>query len=329
MIDEDKIEFEITRQVEQENIEDSGLDLNAAVNRVPRCHAVSQPARSDDHQQNWVLADFEIGGPLGKGKFGNVYLARTKKTHHVVALKVLFKSQIVKADMQHQLLRETEIHSRMRHPNILQMLGWFHDEKKIYLILEYAAGGELFKLLRRQHRFDEVTTSKYVYQVSRALRCCHRNEVIHRDLKPENILLDIHGNVKISDFGWSVHAPSLRRKTMCGTVDYLAPEIVRRRSYSEKVDVWTVGILTYELIVGSPPFESPTTEITYSRIASVLYKIPHYVSPMASSFIKWILRRNPDERPSLDEVMRSEFVRIHKRHILNDNPESSRRKRRK
>ncbi|KAI0982618.1 hypothetical protein GJ496_006882 [Pomphorhynchus laevis] len=214
---------------------------------------------------------------------------------------ILFKSQLKKGRVQHQLLREIEIQSRLRHPNILQMLGWFHDKNRIYLILEYAAQGELFKILRNKRRFDENTTSKYIYQVCRALRCCHRNEVIHRDLKPENILLDIDGNVKISDFGWSVHAPSFRRKTLCGTIDYLAPELVQHRTYSEKVDVWTVA---------------STTDVTYSRIIAVIYHIPDYVSSIASSFIRWILRKDPLNRPSLDEVLKSEFVRIHKRFAI-------------
>lgn len=312
------IENEICKEVDKDNVEDSGVLRETLRDIDTSCVIESQSdvvKLKPGVERNWVLSDFEIGGPLGKGKFGSVYLARTA-SGHIVALKILFKSKLSQAKMQHQLLREVEIHSRLRHPNILQMLGWFHDLKKVYLILEYAAGGELFKILRKKRRFEEIEASKIIYQVSRALRCCHRNEVIHRDLKPENILLGIDGDVKISDFGWSVHAPSLRRKTMCGTIDYLAPELVNNHTYSEKVDVWTVGVLTYELLVGSPPFESTDTKVTYSRISAVIYKMPQYISTVAASFIRSILRRNPDERPSLDEIMKMDFPLLHKRSAL-------------
>jgi len=161
----------------------------------------------------WKLSDFDIGKPLGKGKFGNVYLAREKKSHYIVALKVLFKSQLQKNEVEHQLRREIEIQSHMRHPHILRLFGYFWDETRIYLILEFAARGEMYKLLQKQPggHFDEAKTAKYVGQLAKALKYCHQHNVIHRDIKPENLLLDLKGDLKIADFGWSVHAPSSRR----------------------------------------------------------------------------------------------------------------------
>ncbi len=213
----------------------------------------------------WRLSDFDIGRPLGKGKFGNVYLAREKRSKYIVALKVLFKSQLQKGQVEHQLRREIEIQSHLRHPNILRLFGYFWDETRIYLILEYAPRGEMYKILQNMPggRFDEAKTAKYIRQLAAALKYCHEHKVIHRDIKPENLLLDMKGDLKIADFGWSVHAPSSRRATMCGTLDYLPPEMVENESHDENVDLWSLGILCYEFLVGKPPFETETHQETY------------------------------------------------------------------
>lgn len=174
----------------------------------------------------WELANFDIGRPLGRGKFGNVYLAREKDTKFVVALKVLFKKQIQRDNVEHQVRREIEIQSHLRHPNILRLYGFFHDPARIYLILEYAPKGALYKELQNQpnKRFDEKRTAGYVLSLADALIYLHERDVIHRDIKPENLLLGHNGELKIADFGWSVHEPNSSRTTLCGTVDYLPPE---------------------------------------------------------------------------------------------------------
>lgn len=174
----------------------------------------------------WELSNFDIGRPLGRGKFGNVYLAREKDTKFVVALKVLFKKQIQRDNVEHQVRREIEIQSHLRHPNILRLYGFFHDSARIYLILEYAPEGALYKELQSQpnKRFDEKRTAGYILSLADALFYLHERDVIHRDIKPENLLLGHKGVLKIADFGWSVHEPNSSRTTLCGTVDYLPPE---------------------------------------------------------------------------------------------------------
>eukprot|EP00071_Canis_lupus_P025666 XP_022259223.1 uncharacterized protein LOC102155336 [Canis lupus familiaris] len=219
-----------------------------------------------EQRRRLTIDDFEIGRPLGKGKFGNVYLARLKESHFIVALKVLFKSQIEKEGLEHQLRREIEIQAHLQHPNILRLYNYFHDARRVYLILEYAPRGELYKELQKSHTLDEQHTATIMEELADALTYCHEKKVIHRDIKPENLLLGFKGEVKIADFGWSVHTPSLRRKTMCGTLDYLPPEMIERRTYNEKVDLWCIGVLCYELLVGYPPFESPSHNETYRRI---------------------------------------------------------------
>lgn len=252
----------------------------------------------------WTMSDFQIGAPLGRGKFGRVYLAREKNTHYMVAIKLLIKSELLKHSMQHQVIREIEIQTHLRHPNILPLLTYFQDEKRIYLVLEFAEGGELFKTLQNQpnQRFSEGTSAKFIDQVADAIDYCHRNRVIHRDIKPENLLLDARGNIKLADFGWSVHAPVNKRKTMCGTVDYLPPEMIENRSYNEKVDYWCVGVLCYELIVGKPPFETNSQQATFDRIKKVDIRYPQFMSSPARDLVSKLLRYNPDDRLPMTQV---------------------------
>merc|ERR1719481_631496 len=258
----------------------------------------------------WTLADFDIGRPLGKGKFGNVYLAREKVSKYIVAMKVLFKSQLQKAQVEHQLRREIEIQSHLRHTNILRLFGYFYDENRIYLILEFAPRGEMYKTLQKQPhgRFDEPRASRYIHQMTDALAYCHSKKVIHRDIKSENLLLDMKGDLKIADFGWSVHAPSSRRATMCGTLDYLPPEMIAGDLHDERVDHWALGILTYEFLCGKPPFESETNQDTYKRIVNIDLRFPNHVSASARDLVSRLLRKNPDQRMDLEDVLKHAWI---------------------
>ncbi|XP_060081509.1 aurora kinase A-like [Ylistrum balloti] len=292
----------------------SGPDLTAAVKpstsggaktkEKTQTTSVTEAAR-----KKWTLEDFDIGRPLGKGKFGNVYLAREKSTKYVVALKVLFKSQLQKAGVEHQLRREIEIQSHLRHPNILRLFGYFHDKSRVYLILEYAPKGELYKELMKDKRFDEKRTVNYINQLASALQYCHSKKVIHRDIKPENLLLGHTGDLKIADFGWSVHAPSSRRTTLCGTLDYLPPEMIEGKLHDEKVDLWSLGVLCYEFLVGKPPFEAETNSDTYRRITKVDLQFPPYVSSPAKNLITNLLKRDPNQRITLDKVLEHPWIK--------------------
>ena len=235
------------------------------------------------------LGMFEIGKPLGKGKFGRVYLARERSGQFICALKVLHKSELQQGKVEKQVRREIEIQSNLRHPNILRLYGHFHDSKRIFLILEFAGKGELYKHLRKENKFPEWKAAQYIAQMAAALKYLHKKHVMHRDIKPENILLGIHGELKIADFGWSVHAPNNRRNTMCGTLDYLPPEMIKPGSaenfYNEKVDLWSLGVLTYEFLVGEAPFED-TPVMTQRRIARGEMTVPSFVSAEAKDLIK-------------------------------------------
>ena len=237
----------------------------------------------------WNLSQFEIGKALGKGKFGRVYLIKERTTGFVCALKVLHKCELVKGRVEKQVRREIEIQSNLRHPNILRLFGHFHDTKRIFLILEFACKGELYKHLRRETKFPEWKAAQYIAQMAAALKYLHKKHVIHRDIKPENILVGVHGELKIADFGWSVHAPNNRRNTMCGTLDYLPPEMLKPGTadnyYTQAVDLWSLGVLTYEFLVGEAPFED-SQPMTYRRIARCEMTVPPFVSAEAKDLIK-------------------------------------------
>ncbi|MEE6506387.1 hypothetical protein FKM82_007648 [Ascaphus truei] len=264
--------------------------------------------RGEVKKKQWCLEDFEIGRPLGKGKFGNVYLARERQTKFILALKVLFKTQLEKAGVEHQLRREVEIQSHLRHPNILRLYGYFHDATRVYLILDYAPRGELYRELQRCSKFDDLRTATYITELADALLYCHSKKVIHRDIKPENLLLGSNGQLQIADFGWSVHAPSSRRTTLCGTLDYLPPEMIEGRMHDEKVDLWSLGVLCYEFLVGKPPFETDTHQETYRRISKVEFQFPPYVSEGARDLISKLLKHNPNHRLPLKDVFEHPWI---------------------
>ncbi|KAJ6458124.1 other/AUR protein kinase [Mycena vitilis] len=255
--------------------------------------------------QEWSLHSFDIGRPLGKGKFGRVYMVRTKSApKYILALKTLYKSELVQNKVEKQTRREIEIQQNLRHPNILRLYGFFHDEKRIFLMLEFAGQGELYRQLSKHGNFSERRSARYIDQMADALIYLHGKHVIHRDIKPENLLLGINGELKIGDFGWSVHAPGLRRMTLCGTLDYLPPEMVEGKEHNEKVDYWALGVLTYEFMIGAPPFEDRgSVNNTYRRIAKVDLKFPATISADAKDLISKLLQHDPQKRLPLTEVL--------------------------
>jgi aurora kinase len=194
----------------------------------------------------------------------------------------------------------------------------------VFLILEYAARGELYKELQRCRHFSERRSATYIASLARALMYCHKKHVIHRDIKPENLLVGLKGELKIADFGWSVHAPGARRNTLCGTLDYLPPEMVEGKSHDSCVDVWSLGVLCYEFLFGGPPFEAPGHNETYKRILKVDLHFPSspVVSDGAKDLIMSLLRREPCDRLTLEQVLKHPWIEQYSHMVVGGAPGS-------
>lgn len=192
---------------------------------------------------------------LGCGSFGEVYLAKHKLDGNLFAIKYLNKDRISEIGIQPDLIyREIDCHLSLIHPNIARLYSYYEDNLGYYLIMEYADNGSLFNLLQTQGSQTEEQTFKYFIQVAAACQFLHENNMIHRDIKPENCLLDKNGDVKICDFGWTVESSKGARETFCGTYEYMAPEIVKELPYNQSIDVWSLGVLLFELLHGYSPF---------------------------------------------------------------------------
>lgn len=249
------------------------------------------------------LSDFEIGKVLGKGKLGKVYCVKHRQSGLICAIKVMSKKELVDLKLEKNFRREIEIQRNLVHPNISRLYGFFFDDTNVYLILEYALHGELYQLLKTHRRFDDITASNYTFQVAKALQYLHLKGIIHRDIKPENILLASDKTIKLSDFGWSVKTkPVDKRLTICGTLDYLPPEMVESKEHDFSVDIWLLGVLCYEFLVGRPPFEEVDKNATYKRIARVDLHIPSFVEDDAANLIRSLLQKDPKMRLPLSQV---------------------------
>ncbi|XP_014206106.1 aurora kinase B-like [Copidosoma floridanum] len=267
-------------------------------------HIMKEHIENRGDKFQWNLQDFYTGALLGEGKFGRVYLAIEKKTKIVVALKSLNKFELINNGIEKQVLREIDIQSHLKHHRILELLTHFDDNEKIYLVLEFAAGGEVYKMLKKQpnQRFSEKRSAKYIYQVADALEYCHKNGVIHRDIKPENLLLTHDGDIKLADFGWSIHSPLKKCTFMCGTLDYLPPEMINGQEYDFSVDHWSLGIMCYEFLVGDPPFFSQRTSATFVKINKVDITWPPLITAGAKDLISNLLQINSTKRMPLQNV---------------------------
>jgi hypothetical protein len=260
------------------------------------------------------LDDITLGKRLGDGAYGVVCLAETRRTGFVFALKVVSKQQLIQGRLEHQLLREIDIQSSCQHVNTLRLYNFFHDENSVYLMLEMAPGGSLYKLLEKLKRFSEPRSASYFKQIVEAIRYCHSKHIIHRDLKPDNILIGLNDTLKIADFGWSVHAPaSSRRTTVCGTLDYLPPEMCdknNKRGYHSKVDVWSLGVILYEFLagVGETPFYDESSPGTKNNIMSKPLEFPLEFPSGAQNLVSGLLKKEPSERLPLEQVLEDPWL---------------------
>jgi len=244
-----------------------------------------------------AFEDLEILGTLGKGSFGHVQLVQDKKMGATYALKAVSKFRIVETGQQGHIMSEKNVMMQLNHPFLIRLYQTYKDRDKLYFLLEPMLGGELFTFLRNQTLFDENTSRFYAACVVSAFEYMHDLDIIYRDLKPENLLFDELGYVKIADFGFAKKvSDSGRTWTLCGTPDYLAPEIVAGKGHDKGVDWWTLGILIYEMLASYPPFYDEEPMKTYAKIINGEVLYPSHFSKPAISLIRKLLNRKAAKR---------------------------------
>ncbi|KIO04146.1 hypothetical protein M404DRAFT_1000959 [Pisolithus tinctorius Marx 270] len=245
------------------------------------------------------LSDFEVRGTLGTGTFGRVLLVRLKTItpgyHSIFAMKVLRKSEVVRLRQVEHVNAERHILSRLRHPFVVDLFATFQDSLNIYMLMSYVPGGELFTHLRRARRFTPDVTRFYLANIILALKYLHSFNVIYRDLKPENLLLDPCGYLCLTDFGFAKVVDD-RTWTLCGTPEYLAPEIILSEGHGKAVDWWACGILCYEMLVGYPPFFDETPYGIYDKILNGNVHWPRSVDRLSQELIQAFLRPDRSKR---------------------------------
>lgn len=246
-------------------------------NRVP-------PPPSD---RGFTCRDFTMQRQIGRGAFGTIRLAEEKRTKRKVVLKILRKKDMQEARFEDQVRREVELHTHLVHPHIIRAYAFFQDNQYMYLVLEYASQGSLKEVLK--HRPLKNEAPRIIRQLCLALQYLHDHDILHRDVKLENILLDESGAVKLADLGWAVRTKK-RRTTVCGTEEYFAPEVVAKRPYGPKVDVWCVGVVAHELLLGRVPDRKLSEEDARA------------IPALAADFLRTLLSAET-QRPSIEEVL--------------------------
>jgi 5'-AMP-activated protein kinase catalytic alpha subunit len=274
-----------------------------------------------ENKSNVLMQSYELGRLLGQGTFAKVYHARGIRTNQSVAIKVIDKEKVSKVGLIEQIKREISVMRLVRHPNIIQLYEVMATKTKIYFVMEYAKGGELFNKVAKG-KLKEDVARKYFQQLIDAIDFCHTRGVYHRDIKPENLLLDENEDLKVSDFGLSALAESKRQDgllhTTCGTPAYVAPEVINRKGYDgAKADIWSCGVVLYVLLAGYLPFHDSNLMEMYRKIGKSDYKCPNWFPPEVRRLLSKMLDPNPGTRASIAKIKESSWFRkvLNSKHI--------------
>ena len=255
------------------------------------------------------------GRLLGKGGFAKCYEFINQENDHSSAAKVIPKKSLVKSRAKQKLISEIKIHKSLHHPNIVAFEHYFEDSENVYLLIEICLNQTLNELLKRRKKLTELEVQCYSVQIIKALKYLHSHRVIHRDLKLGNLFISEKMEIKVGDFGLAtkLEFDGERKRTVCGTPNYIAPEILEGKTgHSYEVDIWSLGVIMYTLIIGKPPFETNNVKETYKRIKTGNYSFPEnaVISEPAKDLIQSILVLDPRKRPSLDEIMKHDFFNM-------------------
>jgi len=252
---------------------------------------------SDKNKLKINISDFEQLETVGLGSFGRVRLCRNIKTNKIYVLKILKKSEIIRLKQTDHIYSEYNILAFLNHPFIIQLMGVnFDDPKYLFFLLEYIPGGELFTLLRKKKMFPLEQAKFYIAHIITIFEYIHSKNIIYRDLKPENILITKSGYLKLTDFGFAKYLDNDKTYTLCGTPEYLAPEIILNKGHGKPVDWWTMGILLYEMLVGIDPFSDDDPMAIYQKIVKGKIHFPKDIDKNAKSLIKHLLNGDTTKR---------------------------------
>ncbi|XP_053164777.1 serine/threonine-protein kinase MARK1 isoform X7 [Hemicordylus capensis] len=274
---------------------------------IPRCRN-SITSTNEDHPH---IGNYRLLKTIGKGNFAKVKLARHVLTGREVAVKIIDKTQLNPTSLQ-KLFREVRIMKILNHPNIVKLFEVIETEKTLYLIMEYASGGEVFDYLVAHGRMKEKEARAKFRQIVSAVQYCHQKCIVHRDLKAENLLLDGDMNIKIADFGFSNEFTiGNKLDTFCGSPPYAAPELFQGKKYDgPEVDVWSLGVILYTLVSGSLPFDGQNLKELRERVLRGKYRIPFYMSTDCENLLKKLLVLNPIKRGSLEQIMKDRWMNV-------------------
>ena len=265
---------------------------------VPLVHPPDKP----------TIEDFRLMRIVGTGTFSRVRLAQSRRTQEFVVIKVMRKADIVKMRQVEHVKNEKGLLERITHPFIVNLKHSFQDRTNLYLVLDYVPGGELFRLLRLQVQFPVLTTRFYASEVVSALAYLHNSGVVYRDLKPENLLLTQTGHVKITDFGFAKGLKEGEKAyTLCGTPEYLAPEVIQQRGHDCACDWWGVGILIYEMTCGHAPFLDPNPYKLYEKIINNAVAFPDYFDPTLQTLVEALLDKDVKTRIDQQHILTHPF----------------------
>ncbi|XP_034532235.1 serine/threonine-protein kinase MARK2 isoform X23 [Notolabrus celidotus] len=286
----------------------TGQESKSSRSSMPRCRNSVATTTSDDQPH---IGNYRLLKTIGKGNFAKVKLARHVLTGKEVAVKIIDKTQLNSSSLQ-KLFREVRIMKMLNHPNIVKLFEVIETEKTLYLVMEYASGGEVFDYLVAHGRMKEKEARAKFRQIVSAVQYCHQKCIVHRDLKAENLLLDADMNIKIADFGFS-NEFTLGNKldTFCGSPPYAAPELFQGKKYDgPEVDVWSLGVILYTLVSGSLPFDGQNLKELRERVLRGKYRIPFYMSTDCENLLKKFLILNPSKRGSLEQIMRDRWMNV-------------------
>mmetsp|Transcript_210 Transcript_210/g.358 ORF Transcript_210/g.358 Transcript_210/m.358 type:complete len:358 (-) Transcript_210:894-1967(-) len=231
------------------------------------------------------LEDLELMETLGTGTFGRVRLVQHKVTQKFLALKILLKSEVIRLKQVEHVINEKTILSQIKHPFIVNLFASYQNRQNLFMLMEYVPGGEMFSHLRRAGRFSDDAARFFAGSIVLAVQYMHSKDIVYRDLKPENLLLDQHGSLKITDFGFAKVVTD-RTWTLCGTPEYLAPEIIQSKGHGKGVDWWALGVLIYEMLAGYPPFYDENPFDIYQKILVGNIDFPRHFNPHAKDLIR-------------------------------------------